>query len=108
MGMAPLVTGTSVLYVTIFYAVCVFSVLLAVMFGKKAFGKKKEASMCPMHNAGGDLPMTEDKKSDPMAKYTRMTDDKNTEKKGNSSLIMVALTVLSLGEVVLFAQLAMA
>eukprot|EP00747_Dinoflagellata_sp_TGD_P206841 gnl/TRDRNA2_/TRDRNA2_80482_c2_seq1.p2 gnl/TRDRNA2_/TRDRNA2_80482_c2~~gnl/TRDRNA2_/TRDRNA2_80482_c2_seq1.p2 ORF type:complete len:148 (-),score=36.08 gnl/TRDRNA2_/TRDRNA2_80482_c2_seq1:82-525(-) len=80
--------------------------LLTGMFGKKAFAKKKEESMCPVH---GEAPeMTGDKASDPMAKYTRM--EEGASKPKDDSLakpIMTVLTIFSLVEVALLVQLAL-
>merc|ERR1712187_1008552 len=82
-----------------------FCLLLVGMFGKKAASKKEEESMCPVH---GDAPaMTEDKKADPMAKYTRM--EEGGKSKSDSPLakpIMTVLTVFSIVQVALLVQLA--
>eukprot|EP00930_Biecheleria_cincta_P065090 TRINITY_DN50794_c0_g1_i1.p1 TRINITY_DN50794_c0_g1~~TRINITY_DN50794_c0_g1_i1.p1 ORF type:complete len:148 (+),score=32.77 TRINITY_DN50794_c0_g1_i1:101-544(+) len=82
----------------------VWCFVLMGMFGKKAFSKKKEESMCPVHS---DAPeMTDDKRSDPMAKYTRM--EEGGDKKSSDSLskpIMIVLTLFSLAEIILFVQL---
>eukprot|EP00928_Gymnodinium_smaydae_P093739 TRINITY_DN78041_c0_g1_i1.p2 TRINITY_DN78041_c0_g1~~TRINITY_DN78041_c0_g1_i1.p2 ORF type:complete len:149 (-),score=45.24 TRINITY_DN78041_c0_g1_i1:23-469(-) len=83
----------------------IWCLLLPGLFGKKAFGKKKQ-SMCPVHNDTMQA-MTEEKRADPMSRYTRMEEGGGDggEKGGAGKSIMVLLTAYSVVEVVLLAQL---